>query len=128
MFKTQAMAWFIKRGDPVDETETKRIHFCQNFSVEDGRPNEAVLDIKCDEVSSEAPIHPDQNCRTLVTLRADLRSITDEDMESTRIKHANGKWYYEIDGDVEATYLSASTKYTLLFLDKQYDTVSAEYA
>ncbi|KUJ11961.1 actin-like ATPase domain-containing protein [Mollisia scopiformis] len=122
------MQWFIKRGDPVEERKTKRILFQQNFLAEIGPPTETSMDVMCDEISTIAPVHPNENCRTLVTLRADLRSISSEDMESTLTKNADGKWYYLIKGDVEAEYLSASTKYMLLCLGKRYDTITAEYA
>lgn len=121
------MEWFIKRSDPVAERKPKRLDFWEDFACEKGRPKALTMDVVCNEITTLAPVHPDDNCRTLVTLRADLQSISDADMASTRRKHADGKWYYRITGDVEATYLSASTKYVLLCLGKRYDTVTAEY-
>jgi hypothetical protein len=44
-----------------------------------------------------------------------------------RHKGADGIARYELPAIIEATFSSASTKYTLLYNGERYDTVTAEY-
>ncbi|KAF8862453.1 actin-like ATPase domain-containing protein [Acephala macrosclerotiorum] len=126
-FHVPTVSWFIKRGEPVQEGNPKKIDFIQDFPVSEGRPTTCNIDVFCDEVSPTAPVHPNSNVRVLVTLEANLQSMSTEDLTRTRGTRADGLEYYCMAGYVEATYRSASTQYVLCLLDKRYDTVTAEY-
>jgi hypothetical protein len=121
------MSWFIKKGDPVEESKPAEIEFNQKFLVSDGQPKSITLEVFCDENSKDAPTHKTSNGRDLVTLEADLTHISKSDLNGTIKVCEDGKKYYVISGAVEATFYSASTKYVLLCRGKRYDTVTAEY-
>ena len=122
------MSWFIRKGEPVQESKPTNIHFDQDFLVSLGKPKSVHLQIFCDERSDEAPVHFNRNVRKLVSLEADISHLTRTDLNKTIVTGKDGKRYYSIDCDIEATFYSASTKYILLCQDKKYDTVTAEYA
>ncbi|RFU34294.1 hypothetical protein B7463_g2070, partial [Scytalidium lignicola] len=126
-YRVLCMSWFIKKGDPVQESKPKQIAFNQKYALKNGNPKSASIIVKCDEYSATAPIHQATQGRDLVTLEADLSHLTEKDLERTIITCADGRKYYNISGAVEATYYSASTKYVLLYMGKRYDTVTAEY-
>jgi len=126
-WKAREMRWFIKRGAPVFEKLPVAIDFSQSFPVSDGPPRSAEMKLLHDSVSLEAPIHKSGNVSRLVTLKADLSLVPIAEFEKQIIVSEDGKRYYQLEGKVEMTCLSASTKYTLLFGGKRYDTVTAEY-
>ena len=121
------MEWFIKKGDPVEESKPHEIEFHQDFAVKDGRPKSINLEIYCDETSKTAPVHLNKKVRTLVALRGDLSRLSSADLNRAIKTLGDGKKYYVLAGSVEATYYSVSTKYVLLCMGKRYDTVTAEY-
>ena len=128
-YRVMAMRWFIKKDDPVVESQPSVIKYHQEFLVSDGPPKSADLDIFCDEKSSTAPVHRNKkDMRKLVTLEADLSQLTRSELEKTIYTPASGEQYYSIDCAIEATFYGASTKYILLCQGKRYDTVTAEYA
>ena len=62
----------------------------------------------------------------LVTLKADLSCIPETDLEYRRGKDDHR--YYVYDYDISMTHHSASTEYALIYKDKIYDSITAEYA
>ena len=94
--------------------------------------------------SATAPLHDNGNIEELAKLEAGLGQLDMSDLGHTIKKLEDGQDYYRLDGAVEATYYSASTKYTLIvggmymiiigllyanerYSGKRYDTVTAEY-
>jgi hypothetical protein len=63
----------------------------------------------------------------LVSLEAKLGLMPDSYLTSAITQRPDGRDYYVINGVVEATYESASTKYILLCEGRHYNTVTAEY-
>jgi hypothetical protein len=122
------MRWFIKKGDPVRESQPSIIEYYQDFLMSGGIPTSTSMDILCDEQTATAPIHKTNNVRKLVTLQADLTQLPKSDLGKTIVTREDKKRYYSIDCSIEATFYGASTKYVLLCQGKRYDTVTAEYA
>jgi hypothetical protein len=122
------MTWFIKKNEPITESQPSVIFYHQDFLLSKGTPTSARMGILCDEETVAAPIHKTSNVRTLVTLEADLRQLPKSDLEKTILTREDGNQYYSINCAIEATFYSASTKYVLLCEGKRYDTVTAEYA
>jgi hypothetical protein len=58
------------------------------------------------------------NVRKLVSLYADLKSLSRTELKSTKKVGKDDKKYYVIGGSIEATYYSAQTKYILEFKGK----------
>ncbi len=121
------MNWFIKRGDPVEVDNPQQIYFEEYYPVSQGNPKSLSINVQCDEISAAAPIHPNKNVRTLVTLTGNLQTISSKDLARTKTRRADNEWCYRILGYVEATYQSASTQYILVLLERRYDTVTAGY-
>lgn len=121
------MSWFIKKGDPVRESQPTEITYHRHFLVSSGHPRSLHLNIWYDEKTTTAPIHKNSNVRKLVTLEADLSHLPQADLNKTIVTREDGKKYYFINCAIEATFYSASTKYVLLCQGKRYDTVTAEY-
>ena len=65
------------------------------------------------------------NVQKLVDLKADLSTVPLSDISIGR--GADGKKYYELDFEVEVTYLSAYTKYELIYNGVNYGAIHAEY-
>ena len=61
----------------------------------------------------------------LVKIEADLSRIPEKRIPKT--KGADGKMYYRLDYAIRVTYLSAYTKYELIYGGKNYGLVTAEY-
>lgn len=114
------MRWFIKRGAPVFEKLPTAIDFSQSFPVSAGPPKSAEMRLLHDPTSIEAPMHKNINVTHLVSLKADLSLVPLADFEKWIIVAEDGKKYYQLEGTVEMTCLSASTKYTLLFSGKSF--------
>lgn len=127
-WKTPAMRWFVKKGDAVKEGEPVKIKFTNRQYVVGEKPQKNTWNIWCDEESNDPPVHKNSRGRDLVVLTADLSHFSSSDLASLPIHRGNdGVSRYEIEGIVEATFSSASTKYTLLYRGHRYDTVTAEY-
>ena len=122
------MRWFIKKNEPITESQPSVIFFHTDFLLSEGTPTLTGTSILCDEQTVTAPIHKNSNVRELVKLEADLRQLSKSDLEKTIVTRKDGNQYYAIDCTIEATFYSASTKYVLLCEGKRYDTVTAEYA
>ena len=127
-YRVPAMSWFIKKGDPVRESNPTEISYHSEFLVRKGTPTTVDMEICCDEHTATAPIHRNYNVRKLVTLEADLSHLPQVDLNKTIVTREDGERYYSIDCAIEATFYGASTKYVLLCRGKRYDTVTAEYA
>jgi hypothetical protein len=124
----KTLHWFIKKGDPVDENKPYILTFDSFHPMSAGKLDMVEMKVYCDKHSPTAPVHKDANVRDLVTLKADLSQVTKEEMDKMETKLCNdGNMYYRVKGAVEATFLSASTKYVLTCQDKRYDTITAEY-
>ena len=61
----------------------------------------------------------------LVKVEADLSRIPKNQIPKT--KGADGKMYYKVDYVIQVTYLSAYTKYELIYGGVNYGLVTAEY-
>jgi hypothetical protein len=121
--------WFIEKGEPISEGKPVKIKFTQRVLDSQVNMESVVLDIWCDETSNIAPTYRNDNCRSLVRLKADLSQFSLSDLRSSETAvGGDGKTYYLIKGAIEATFYSASTKYVLSCKGKRCDTVTAEYA
>lgn len=121
------MQWFIRKGEAVEEGRPRSINFVHDFLVSAGKPTSVAIEVYHDAQSTSAPVHKRTGTTKLVTLEADLAHLTTNDLSSTIERQADGHQYYIIEGSIEATFLSASTKYVLVCQGKRYDTVTAEY-
>ncbi|KAG9233806.1 hypothetical protein BJ875DRAFT_463193 [Amylocarpus encephaloides] len=126
-FRVNAMKWFIHKRDAVEENKPHSVNFVSDHLVSDGTPKKVQLTIYACSVGVKAPVHRSENVQPLVSLSADLSHLSEATLKSTITKRSDGKSYYSINGSVEATFYSASTKYVLLSHGKRYDTVTAEY-
>jgi hypothetical protein len=127
VYKTHAMSWFIRRGEAVEENKPTPITYYMDYLVANGKPKSLSIKVWHDPVNSTAPIHKGNGVEILVTLDADLSHLAKSDLNKTIQTRSDGKQYYVVQGSVEATFLSANTKYVLLCMGKRYDTVTAEY-
>lgn len=85
------MSWFIKKGDPVKESQPTEITYVCDFLVSDGAPERSVMEIYCDERTPTAPIHKNDNVRKLVTLEADLSGLPQTDLDNTTLTREDGE-------------------------------------
>jgi hypothetical protein len=125
------MQWFIRKGDVVEENKPKPIAFEQDFLVSKARKDQlksVPMAIWADSESPTAPIHRGNSVKKLVTLNADLTHLSQDNLERTKRRLTDGKYYYVIEGSIEAIFSSALTKYMLFYQGKRYDTITAEYA
>src|SRR5271170_449543 len=91
------------------------IHFHRDFPVSAGKPRSTTIRVWQDAYSPIAPTYANPHVSVLVSLEANLSHLTEHELSSTITRLANGNSYYRITGAVEATFTSASTKYTLLY-------------
>ncbi|KAK8066144.1 hypothetical protein PG997_012891 [Apiospora hydei] len=124
-WRVDAMHWFIRRGDRVAESKPYYHHLSQASKVSHGRPGTIDLTIYSDSKSDEAPVARNGNVEVLSHLRANFRSIPTDQLPVVRGK--DGLDYYVLSCDIEVTYRSASTEYTLIHDNHRYDTVTEEY-
>jgi hypothetical protein len=122
------MDWFIHKGDAIQEDKPQPIAFKGLFLADQGRPKKMVLTIWADSDSPTAPVHRHSGMKRLVLLKADFGLLSQKDLDQTIRTFLDKQNYYSIPGIIEATFLSASTKYVLSCQGKKYDTVIAEYA
>ncbi|KAI1292990.1 hypothetical protein F5Y03DRAFT_402728 [Xylaria venustula] len=121
-----AMVWFIRKGNNVSEDIPFLKSYSSQWPVGGTRPERTFpMNIYADETSQTAPIGRSSSVKLLCRLSADLSSIPDHQF-GTRLG-VDGRMYYYLEFDIEAVYHSASTQYTLIYQEKRYDTVSAEY-
>ena len=85
------MSWFIKKGDPVKESQPTEIPYVWDFLVSDGAPESSVMEIYCDEKTPKAPIHKNDNVRKLVDLEADLSRLPQADLDNTIVTREDGE-------------------------------------
>jgi hypothetical protein len=85
------MDWFVKKGEPVRESQPTEINYNTEFLVSDGGPQSASMTIFCDEKTPTAPIHKNSNVRKLVTLEADLSQLSQAELENTIKVRKDGK-------------------------------------
>ncbi|GJN84979.1 hypothetical protein PLIIFM63780_008543 [Purpureocillium lilacinum] len=124
-YKVYGMEWFIQRGDRVSENEPFFTSFVWTGLVSQGRIQRIKMDIYCDQTQRDAPVARDDNVQLLSRVEADVSHIPEHQL--ARRRGRDGQWYYELRCRIEAVYLSASTRYTLLYNNKRYDTVTCEY-
>ncbi|KAK4238359.1 chaperone protein DnaK [Achaetomium macrosporum] len=124
-WKVKNMVWFIQRGDAVSENEPFYTYIIWNFPVTLGRPGKLWLNVYADPTAREAPIERDENVALLCHIEVDFGHIPENLLG--RKKGVDGQWYYQLRCTVEAVYLSASTRYTLLYNGERYSSVTAEY-
>ncbi|OBT43288.1 hypothetical protein VE00_06923 [Pseudogymnoascus sp. WSF 3629] len=124
-WRTQAMDWFIRKGDAINENIPYTFDFQRSQLVSLGRLTEFLTFIYCDRTDRPAVVYFDDEIVQLVRLKANIEHLpqTSSDIETGK----DGKMYYVIYFKVEITYQSASTKYELLHKGKRYNAVTAEY-
>jgi len=76
----------------------------------------AALEEGTDEGSAVKP---------LVEVKANLSMIREDEFEQTQGK--DQLWYYKVDFDIEMTHKSGKIAFALIYKDKRYDTVTANY-
>lgn len=91
------------------------IEFHKDCPVNAGRPKSTTIKVWQDAYSAIAPTYVNHNVQVLVTLEANLSHLKKSELNSTITRLADGNSYYRISGAVEATFTSASTRYTLLY-------------
>ncbi|KAI0973835.1 hypothetical protein F4678DRAFT_459322 [Xylaria arbuscula] len=122
----KAMIWFIRKGNDVSEDIPFRKNYFHQWPVASIRRGRTFsMNIYADETSQAAPIGRSSSVKLLCRLSADLSSIPDNQL-GTRLG-VDGRMYYYLEFDIESVYHSASTQYTLIYKEKRYDTVNAEY-
>jgi hypothetical protein len=126
-YRVDAMQWFIRKGDAVEENKPRAITFVTDHLVSNGKPKSVTINVWVDSDSFNAPVHKCHSVSQLVTLEANLTHLPKSDLDKTIQTRQDGLRYYVTAGSVEATFLSASTKYVLICQGKRYDTVTAEY-
>jgi hypothetical protein len=99
----------------VEEQKPILIQFHKDFPVSAGKPKSTTIRVWQDAYSPTAPKYANGNVNVLVSLEANLSHLKKSDLSSTITRLADGNSYYRITGAVEATFNSASTKYTLLY-------------
>lgn len=92
-----------------------QIPFHRDFPVSAGKPRSTTIRVWHDAHSATAPRYADGNVNVLVSLEANLSHLKRSELATTITRLADGNDYYRIGGAVEATFLSASTRYTLLY-------------
>jgi hypothetical protein len=91
------------------------IQFHKDFPVSAGKPKSATIRVFHDAYSTTAPSYVNKYVNVLVSLEANLSHLKRSELAGTITRLADGKDYYRINGAVEATFDSASTKYALLY-------------
>jgi hypothetical protein len=127
-YRVGVMRWFIHKGDVVQEGKPQPIVIHDGHLASKGRPKRASLSILADSDSPTAPVHRHSGVKKLVRLKADFGFLSQKDLDQTIRTYPDGRKYYRIPGVIEATFLSASTKYVLSYKGKKYAAVTAEYA
>ena len=126
--KVYDMSWFITKGSPVTEDRSFTKHYHKVWRVSEGPRQHVQQDIFmfADPHNTGAPIYKDAaDVRHLTRLTANLTCIPTEDLGRKTGK--DGHEYYVVYYDIEMTYFSAHTKYTLVYKQVRYDSVTAEY-
>ncbi len=122
------MSWFITKGSPVTEDRGFVRKYHKVWKVSEG-PRQIVsqdLLMFADPEDKGAPIYKDGgDVRQLARLTADLSCIPVGELVQKLGK--DGKMYYVIYYEIEMTYYSAQTKYSLVYKQVKYDSVTAEY-
>ncbi|KUL89263.1 hypothetical protein ZTR_03713 [Talaromyces verruculosus] len=126
--RVEAMEWFIRKGDIVEEKKPKIIQFHKRFPVSEGRPDSYNIAVYADSESSVAPVHHCDNVKTLLTLKINLSSISKSQWKKMIKIGDDGEKYYIVDGNIEVTFWSASTTYKLSCEWGLNAFVTAEYA
>lgn len=114
------MSWFVCRGDTVEEGKPRNIDFVWDHAVEDGLPKLNRLTIFADAERNDPPVHKLDSTKKLVELEAHLDHLTESELKPTITRFPDGKDYYHIQVNIEATFLSASTKYVLCCFGNKY--------
>ncbi|CAD6584316.1 MAG: hypothetical protein ASARMPREDX12_001622 [Alectoria sarmentosa] len=125
-FKTMAMHWFIKKGNPVKEDEPTEFPLYTTRRVKKGRPQDHTVVILCctDPKDKGAPVYRDDGVDYLVRLTANFGSISESTLDR-RMGRDGQEWYF-IAFTIRLTTLSASTRYALCYKGKEYGSVTAE--
>ncbi len=106
------------QGDRVSENEPFFTSFVWTGLVSQGRIQRIKMDIYCDQTQRDAPVARDDNVQLLSRVEADVSHIPEHQL--ARRLGRDGQWYYELRCRIEAVYLSASTRYTLLYNSKTF--------
>ena len=143
------MSWFINKGSEVTEDIPYVRKYHKVWKVADGPRQTVAQDILmyADPTDTGAPIYKDSSdlgeagvchganyttaggmevgVKHLARLKADLSCIPQSELMQ-RVGR-DGKMYYVVYYEIEMTYLSAHTRYALVYKGVRYDSVSAEY-
>ncbi|KAL9052621.1 MAG: hypothetical protein Q9206_004239 [Seirophora lacunosa] len=127
-YKINDMDWFIRKGDPVNEDKSFKRQYHKVWPVAEGH-NKAVsqdLLVSQDPDNTGAPVYKDSgDVKYLARLTADLSCIPANDLAQKTGK--DGRQYYSVHYDIEMQYYSAHTKYSLVYKNVKYDSVTVEY-
>ena len=127
-YKVYDMSWFITKGSPVTEDKAFIKHYHKVWKVSEGPRQSVAQDILMyeDPEDKGAPVYKDSgNVKHLARLTADLSCIPTGELQQKVGK--DGKSYYVVYYDIEMTYFSAHTKYSLVYKNVKYDSITAEY-
>lgn len=86
--------------------------FCQKLLVSDGPPKLYNVTIYSDSTGRLPVIYLDDEVEEFAELTADLSKIPIASLHKEQGQ--DGKLYYDIEFQIEVTYLSASTKYEFI--------------
>ena len=125
------MSWFISKHAPVTEDVPYVRKYHKVWKVSEGPRQTVAQDILmfADVNDTGAPLYKDggdgEGVRHLSRLRADLSCIPQSELMQ-RVGR-DGKMYFVVYYEIEMCYLSASTRYALVYKGVKYDSVTAEY-
>ncbi|KAK6083953.1 Chaperone protein DnaK [Seiridium cupressi] len=98
-FRVDAMDWFIKRGERVDDITSHRKEVRQTSQVKFGRPQSVLLTIYANEKDEQAPLTMNDNTKVLCHVEANLSEIPAGQLPIRRGKDSID--YYDIDCIIE---------------------------
>ncbi|KAK9770107.1 putative RING-type domain-containing protein [Seiridium cardinale] len=101
-FRVDAMDWFIKRGERVDDITSHRKEVRQTSQVKFGRPQSILLTIYANEKDEQAPLTMNDNTKVLCHVEANLSGIPAGQLPIRRGE--DGIDYYDIDCIIETKY------------------------
>ena len=117
--------WLVCKGDIIDESKSVTASFTEVQLVNDGPFKVSICRFYFFD-DGVAPMYKDHNVKHLVTLTADLSAIPPYRYRTAT--GADGEKYYKISYQIKMTFFSARTEYSLVYQNRPYGSVLAEYA
>ncbi|KAL9606121.1 MAG: hypothetical protein Q9179_000691 [Wetmoreana sp. 5 TL-2023] len=123
----QAMAWFIRKGETVEENKPKRINYYISPRANQPPPSThlCVIYMCAAHGNTSPPIYRNTQLKALVEVSADLSRIPVRKIP--KATGADGHVYYKLSFDLEVTHYSAFTQYELIHDGINYGPIAAEY-